>query len=196
MWGGTTGYINDLRHAASQSGALRGDGLPLVGILLKNISDFLLLAASLVLAYVRRAQGRYLALSAGIGLSGLLLFNQAAQIAGVHTVVPGALVAMLAPARDDRAPLAETLIFATMTLAMTVSPMMALAWHTVQASRSPQDPATSSSVSSSPSTVPDVTVPADRLMKAFTTQVVCRSDLSTIAAAGFPGRSPLLLVDT
>jgi hypothetical protein len=99
FWGGTAAYLADIRMAADASGAVRGTLFTLGRTVLANLTDGLIFLAVLVLALVRGVRRDMLFFALAMAGAGILLINQNAQTTGIITLVPAALVAVLAPTR-------------------------------------------------------------------------------------------------
>ncbi len=100
-WGATIEYINDIRMAASATGAVRGGVLGLFATVVNNVQGVYLFAAVLLLALINRTRYDYLLLCLFMGAAGILLDRHNAQGPGILTFVPGALIAILAPRRRE-----------------------------------------------------------------------------------------------
>lgn len=142
FWGGTLGYITDIRTAASATGAVRGGLLGLFATLVNNVQGAFLFAAVLLLALLGRIRYDYLLLCLFMGAAGILLDRHNAQGPGILTFIPGALVAILAPRRgqaDDAAEPSLAAILLAMAMAVPVMVVGAanVAFHFVSAARAP-----------------------------------------------------------
>jgi hypothetical protein len=140
FWGSTLGYINDIRTAASATGAVRGGLLGLFATLVNNVQGAYLFAAVLLLTLLARIRYDYLLLCLFMGAAGVLLDRHNAQGPGILTFVPGALVAILAPRRRDGETSAAPSLAALLLVGAIAAPVVAagatnVAFHFVSAMR-------------------------------------------------------------
>lgn len=101
FWGGTATYFSDIALAAEASGAVRGSLFTLLRIVLFNFMSVIVFLGVIGIATVRGVAWGVLLLCLYMAGAGVLLVNQNAQMSGILTLVPAALVAALAPSRDD-----------------------------------------------------------------------------------------------
>lgn len=140
FWGGTGGYLSDIRSAAAATGTVRGGALGLLATTVNNIQGVYLFTAVVLLALVARVRYDYLLLCLFMGGAGILLDRHNAQGPGILTFIAGALVATLAPRRegDRSAPpstLASLLLVGALVLPVAVGAAGNLAFHFLTAAQ-------------------------------------------------------------
>lgn len=140
FWGGTISYMNDIRTAASATGAVRGGVLGLLATIVNNVQGVYLFAAVLLLAVMNRVRYDYLLLCLFMGAAGILLDRHNAQGPGILTFVPGALIAVLGPRRREgeaiSAPsVAAILLVGAIAIPVDVAGAANVAFHFVSAVR-------------------------------------------------------------
>lgn len=140
FWGGTAGYIGDIRAAASATGTVRGGVVGLLATTVNNIQGAYLFGAVLLLALVNRIRYDYMLLCLFMGAAGILLDRHNAQGPGILTFIPGALVATLAPRREadgavGRSMLGSILLVGALVLPIAVGAAGNLAFHFLTAVR-------------------------------------------------------------
>lgn len=138
-WGGTAGYLDDLRVAAASSGVLRGTVGLLVSVAVQNVATIVPFGLVLAIAAIRGASWRTLLLCLYMAGAGLALANQNTQVLGILTLIPAAIVAALAVRNRDEphpgtAPALLALV-ATLALPPTFSGFDTVARHALNASR-------------------------------------------------------------
>ena len=101
FWRGTGAYLADIGTAAEASGALRGTLFTLSRIVLLNLMAVIVFLGIIGIAAVRGVGWKILLLCLYMAGAGVLLVNQNAQVVGILTLIPAALVAMLTPGRSD-----------------------------------------------------------------------------------------------
>ncbi len=102
FWGGTGTYIADIRMAADASGAVRGSLFTLSRIVLLNFMAVIVFLGVLAIGVARGVSWRIILLCLYMAGAGVLLVNQNAQMMGILTLIPAALVAALSPSRQDQ----------------------------------------------------------------------------------------------
>lgn len=138
LWGGTSGYIADLRNAGAASGLLGEGGLAqLTFELLENVTGSFVFLLLLVIAFLRGVGWRTLLLLLAIGGAGLLIINQNAEATGVLTFVPAGMLAVLAPAARESKPedswplIAGSLLIATLAVPFVTTAAASLLYQFV-----------------------------------------------------------------
>lgn len=123
-WGGTGNYLRDIAAAAEASGALRGTLFTLSRLALQNFMACILFLFVMGLAVYRSVRWQTLLLCLYMAGAGLLLANQNAQGPGLLTLIPAALVAILAPGRNEAttAPLWPRLTGSLLLAALVLPP--------------------------------------------------------------------------
>jgi hypothetical protein len=101
FWGGTATYLGDIGIAAEASGAVRGTLFTLSRVVLLNFMAVVIFLAVIAIALVRGVRWEIILLCLCMAAAGVLLLNQNAQVIGIVTLIPAALVATLAPGRDE-----------------------------------------------------------------------------------------------
>lgn len=102
LWGGTFTYIDDIRLAASATGAVRNGLIGIFATLYNNAWGVYLVAAVLLLALYDRIRYDYLLMCLFMAATGIILDRHNSQGPGLLTFVTAALVAVLAPRRARR----------------------------------------------------------------------------------------------
>jgi hypothetical protein len=143
-WGGTLGYLDDIRTAALATGAVRGGLLGLFATLFNNVQGAYLFAAAILLALLARVRYDYLLMCLFMGAAGILLDRHNAQGPGILTFLPGAMVAILAPRRGEAegkpAPaLAALLLAAAIAVPVAAVGFANVAFHFLTAAGNPPD---------------------------------------------------------
>src|SRR3569623_763295 len=145
FWSQTAVYIGDIRSAAAASGTLRGTFFTLARSILDNFVDYVLIGGMLLVALLRGARTEYLLAVRFMTVGGLLLINQNAQQTEVITLLPAALVAAFAPARDgtrgDRGwpGLIGALVLAALVIPAGAMNISTLGYEVVKAAQGPGD---------------------------------------------------------
>jgi hypothetical protein len=103
FWRGTGGYLADIATAAEASGAVRGTLFTLSRIVLLNFMAVIVFLGVIGMAVARGVGWRTILLCLYMAGAGVLLVNQNAQMMGILTLIPAALVAMLTPGRSEPA---------------------------------------------------------------------------------------------
>ena len=101
FWGGSGTYIADIRMAAEASGAVRGSLFTLSRIVLLNLMAVIVFLGVLAIAVAQGVSWRIILLCLYMAGAGVLLVNQNAQMMGILTLIPAALVAALSLGRQD-----------------------------------------------------------------------------------------------
>lgn len=101
FWRGTATYLSDIRAAAEASGALRGTLFTLSRIVLLNFMAVIIFLGVVGIAIARRLGWPTILLCLYMAAAGVMLVNQNAQMVGILTLIPAALVAALSPAGAD-----------------------------------------------------------------------------------------------
>jgi hypothetical protein len=132
FWGGTGTYLADIRTAAEASGAVRGSLFTLSRIVLLNFMEVMILLAVLGMALSRGVGWRMLLLCLYMLGAGVLLVNQNAQMMGIVTTVPAAIVAALAPGGgEDRSRWSWPRAASALLIAVLVIPAVAVSIVTI-----------------------------------------------------------------
>jgi len=145
FWSQTAVYIGDIRSAAAASGTVRGTFFTLARSILDNFADYVLIGGMLLVALLRDARTEYLLAVLFMTVGGLLLINQNAQQTEVITLLPAALVAAFAPARDgtrgDRGwpGLIGALVLAALVIPAGAMNISTLGYEVVKAAQGPGD---------------------------------------------------------
>lgn len=145
FWFHTGGYLADIGSAAAASGTVRGSIFTTARIILDNFSDYVLVVGLLLAALLRGVRFEYLLYALGMAIAGLLLINQNAQNTEIITLLPAALVAILAPGRDgvrgdrDWRGFVGALAFAALILPAGAMNIASLGYQAVKAAQGPGD---------------------------------------------------------
>jgi len=144
FWSATGNYIADIRVAAAASGTWRGSIFTLARYLIDNLSDFVLLAGLMLAALLRGVRTEYLLFALYMAATGVLLLNQSAQDVQIITLIPAALVAILAPGKEAYRERFWPGFVGAVVLAALVSPpaarnIMTLGYEAVKAAQGPSD---------------------------------------------------------
>lgn len=144
IWGGTLVYLVDVRRAGEVSGALRGGLYRMVIAASSNLWQEGAYAAAIAYAAIRRVRIVYLAASLIMAACGLLLLNQNAQTMEIPVLLPAALVALLAPGREQRARpaygAAALLMAGALAVPACVNGALGLRYIRHELAHSPRDP--------------------------------------------------------
>lgn len=144
FWAATGHYIADIRVAAQASGTWRGSVFTLGRYVIDNLPDFILVAGIMSVALLRGARTEYLLFALYMAAVGIVLLNQSAQDVQIITLIPAALVAILAPgnisARDRFWPtLVGALVIAALVIPPTARNILALGYESLKAAQAPSD---------------------------------------------------------
>lgn len=144
FWSATGNYIADIRVAAQASGTWRGSVFTLGRYVIDNLSDFMLVAGIMSVALLRGARPMHLLFASYMAVTGILLLNQSAQGVQIITLIPAALVAILAPGKTTvRDHFWPTLVGALVIAALVTPPaarnILALGYEVVKAAQAPSN---------------------------------------------------------
>lgn len=142
-WGGTAGYLRDIRNAGEVSGAVRGALFTLPRIVLDNLAAGLMFGGVVALGWWRGVALPTLLLCLFMAVAGLFLLNQNAQQTGILTLVPSAMVVALAPASREPGREAQLLkiaaafLITAIALPVAAASAVALGYYVVKSARAP-----------------------------------------------------------
>lgn len=142
FWSQTLEYLADLRSAAAASGALKGGLMGFLQTVLRNVQGLYLFACILLLAFIRGIRLDYLLLCVLAAGAGLAVANQNYQGPGILTLIPAALIAILAP-RPANAPeqdlslIPNILILGALAIPPDLAALITHVRHVSVASRAP-----------------------------------------------------------
>ena len=144
FWAATGNYIADIRAAAEASGTWRGSIFTLGRYIIDNLSDFILVAGIMSVALLRGARTEYLLFALYMAAVGIVLLNQSAQDVQIITLIPAALVAILAPGKTttkDRfwPTVVGALVIAALITPPTARNILALSYEALKAAQAPSD---------------------------------------------------------
>lgn len=144
FWSATGNYLADIRVAAEASGTWRGSVFTLGRYVIDNLSDFILVAGIMSVALLRGARPMHLLFALYMAVTGILLLNQSAQGVQIITLIPAALVAVLAPSKSAiRERFWPGLVGALVIAALVTPPaarnILALGYEVVKAAQAPSN---------------------------------------------------------